>query len=60
MRPTARTPDDRWRGDTEFAFEKEAGNVKDAIEQFGIRYPCPGQQHGTWNAYGNEDWRLTT
>jgi cytochrome c biogenesis protein CcdA/thiol-disulfide isomerase/thioredoxin len=41
----------------EFAFEKEAGNVKDAIEQFGIRYPVVQDNNmGTWNAYGNEDW----
>jgi cytochrome c biogenesis protein CcdA/thiol-disulfide isomerase/thioredoxin len=41
----------------EFAFEKEAGNVKDAIEQFGIRYPVvQDNEMGTWNAYGNEDW----
>ena len=41
----------------EFAFEKEAGNVKDAIEQFGIHYPVVQDNNmGTWNAYGNEDW----
>ena len=39
----------------EFAFEKDAGNVKDAIEQFGIRYPVVQDNNmGTWNAYGNE------
>ncbi|HTA35076.1 MAG TPA: cytochrome c biogenesis protein/redoxin, partial [Solirubrobacteraceae bacterium] len=41
----------------EFAFEHEAGNVKDAIEQFGLRYPVvQDNDMGTWNAYGNEDW----
>jgi thiol-disulfide isomerase/thioredoxin len=41
----------------EFAFEKEASNVKDAIEQFGLRYPIvQDNEMGTWNAYGNEYW----
>jgi cytochrome c biogenesis protein CcdA/thiol-disulfide isomerase/thioredoxin len=41
----------------EFAFEKEAGNVKDAIEQFGLRYPIVQDNNmGTWNAYDNEYW----
>ncbi len=41
----------------EFAFEKEASNVEDAIEQFGIRYPVvQDNDMGTWNAYGNEYW----
>jgi cytochrome c biogenesis protein CcdA/thiol-disulfide isomerase/thioredoxin len=41
----------------EFAFEKDAGNVKDAIEQFGLRYPVvQDNEMGTWNAYGNEYW----
>ncbi len=41
----------------EFAFEKEAGNVKDAIEQFGIRYPVvQDNDQGTWDAYDNEYW----
>jgi cytochrome c biogenesis protein CcdA/thiol-disulfide isomerase/thioredoxin len=41
----------------EFAFEHDAGNVKDAIEQFGLRYPVvQDNDMGTWNAYGNEYW----
>ncbi len=41
----------------EFAFEKEASNVADAIAQFGLRYPIVQDNNmGTWNAYGNEYW----
>jgi cytochrome c biogenesis protein CcdA/thiol-disulfide isomerase/thioredoxin len=41
----------------EFAFEKDAGNVEDAIGQFGLRYPVVQDNNmGTWNAYGNEYW----
>jgi cytochrome c biogenesis protein CcdA/thiol-disulfide isomerase/thioredoxin len=41
----------------EFAFEHEAGNVQDAIDQFGLRYPVVQDNNmGTWNAYGNESW----
>jgi cytochrome c biogenesis protein CcdA/thiol-disulfide isomerase/thioredoxin len=41
----------------EFAFEHEAGNVRDAIGQFGLRYPVvQDNEMGTWNAYGNEYW----
>jgi cytochrome c biogenesis protein CcdA/thiol-disulfide isomerase/thioredoxin len=41
----------------EFAFEHEASNVKDAIDQFGLRYPVVQDNNmGTWNAYGNEYW----
>ena len=41
----------------EFPFEKEAANVKHAIESFGIRYPVvQDNEMGTWNAYGNEYW----
>jgi cytochrome c biogenesis protein CcdA/thiol-disulfide isomerase/thioredoxin len=41
----------------EFAFEKEAGNVENAIQQFGLRYPVvQDNEMGTWNAYGNEYW----
>jgi cytochrome c biogenesis protein CcdA/thiol-disulfide isomerase/thioredoxin len=41
----------------EFAFEHDASNVKDAIQQFGIRYPVVQDNNmGTWNAYGNEYW----
>jgi cytochrome c biogenesis protein CcdA/thiol-disulfide isomerase/thioredoxin len=41
----------------EFSFEKDASNVRDAIGQFGLRYPVvQDNQMGTWNAYGNEYW----
>jgi cytochrome c biogenesis protein CcdA/thiol-disulfide isomerase/thioredoxin len=41
----------------EFAFEHDAGNVANAIEQFGLRYPVVQDNNmGTWNAYGNEYW----
>jgi cytochrome c biogenesis protein CcdA/thiol-disulfide isomerase/thioredoxin len=41
----------------EFAFEKEASNVEDAISQFGLRYPIvQDNEMGTWNAYDNEYW----
>jgi cytochrome c biogenesis protein CcdA/thiol-disulfide isomerase/thioredoxin len=41
----------------EFAFEKIASNVKDAIEQFGLRYPVvQDNDMGTWNAYDNQYW----
>jgi cytochrome c biogenesis protein CcdA/thiol-disulfide isomerase/thioredoxin len=41
----------------EFAFEKDAGNVANAIQQFGLRYPVvQDNKLGTWNAYGNEYW----
>ena len=41
----------------EFAFEHDAGNVANAIGQFGLRYPVvQDNEMGTWNAYGNEYW----
>jgi cytochrome c biogenesis protein CcdA/thiol-disulfide isomerase/thioredoxin len=41
----------------EFAFEREAGNVSNAIGQFGLRYPVvQDNRMGTWNAYGNQAW----
>src|SRR6185437_9680429 len=41
----------------EFAFERDAGNVRDAIGQFGLRYPVvQDNRMGTWNAYGNQAW----
>ena len=41
----------------EFAFEHDAGNVANAIGQFGLRYPVAQDNHlGTWNAYGNQVW----
>jgi cytochrome c biogenesis protein CcdA/thiol-disulfide isomerase/thioredoxin len=41
----------------EFAFERDAGNVANAIGQFGLRYPVvQDNQMGTWNAYANQYW----
>ncbi len=41
----------------EFAFEHDAGNVANAIRQFGLRYPVVQDNNmGTWNAYQNEYW----
>ena len=41
----------------EFAFEHDAGNVANAIGQFGLRYPVvQDNDMGTWNAYGNQVW----
>ncbi len=41
----------------EFPFEREAGNVSNAISQFGLHYPVvQDNQMGTWNAYGNNAW----
>jgi cytochrome c biogenesis protein CcdA/thiol-disulfide isomerase/thioredoxin len=41
----------------EFQFEHEAGNVANAIRQFGLRYPVVQDNNmGTWNAYGNQYW----
>jgi cytochrome c biogenesis protein CcdA/thiol-disulfide isomerase/thioredoxin len=41
----------------EFPFEKDAGNVADAISRFGIQYPVVQDNDlGTWNAFGNQYW----
>ena len=41
----------------EFAFERDASNVANAIKQFGLRYPVvQDNDMGTWNAYGNAYW----
>jgi len=41
----------------EFAFEREAGNVKRAIAQNGLRYPvAQDNAYATWNAWGNQYW----
>jgi cytochrome c biogenesis protein CcdA/thiol-disulfide isomerase/thioredoxin len=41
----------------EFAFERDASNVANAIHQFGLRYPVvQDNEMGTWNAYGNQYW----
>jgi len=41
----------------EFAFERDANNIKYAIQKHGIRYPVPvDNEFQTWKAYGNEYW----
>jgi cytochrome c biogenesis protein CcdA/thiol-disulfide isomerase/thioredoxin len=41
----------------EFSFEKEAGNVQNAIRSFGIRYPVVQDNNlATWSAWGNQYW----
>jgi cytochrome c biogenesis protein CcdA/thiol-disulfide isomerase/thioredoxin len=41
----------------EFPFEKEAGNVEQAIASNGLTYPvAQDNDYGTWNAYGNQYW----
>jgi cytochrome c biogenesis protein CcdA/thiol-disulfide isomerase/thioredoxin len=41
----------------EFPFEKDAGNVRAAVAQDGIRYPvAQDNDYATWNAYANQYW----
>jgi cytochrome c biogenesis protein CcdA/thiol-disulfide isomerase/thioredoxin len=41
----------------EFPFEKDAGNVRSAVAQNGIRYPvAQDNEYATWNAYQNQYW----
>lgn len=41
----------------EFPFERDAGNVEDAIERAGIEFPVvQDNEYGTWDAYGNQYW----
>ncbi|MDQ3103265.1 MAG: cytochrome c biogenesis protein DipZ [Actinomycetota bacterium] len=41
----------------EFPFERDPGNVADAIEQNGLTYPVvQDNDYGTWNAFGNQYW----
>jgi cytochrome c biogenesis protein CcdA/thiol-disulfide isomerase/thioredoxin len=41
----------------EFPFEKDAGNVADAIARNGIRYPVvQDNDYKTWDAYRNQYW----
>ena len=41
----------------EFPFEKDAGNVEEAIDRNGIEYPVAQDNDlATWNAYGNQYW----
>ncbi len=41
----------------EFDFEHDQTNVKNAIKQYGIKYPVvQDNEYQTWNAYGNLYW----
>ncbi len=41
----------------EFEFEKDSGNVRDAIFDFGIKYPVMQDNNfATWRAYSNRFW----
>jgi cytochrome c biogenesis protein CcdA/thiol-disulfide isomerase/thioredoxin len=41
----------------EFPFERDPGNVRDAIAQNGLHYPvAQDNDYATWNAYGNQYW----
>jgi len=41
----------------EFSFERDAGNVRDAIAQSRLRYPvAQDNDYRTWNAWGNRYW----
>jgi thiol-disulfide isomerase/thioredoxin len=64
--PYLRAWDERYRGagltivgvhTPEFAFEKSAANVADAISANRLRYPVvQDNEFGTWNAFGNQYW----
>ena len=41
----------------EFPFERDAGNVAEAIDQNELRYPvAQDNEYGTWDAYANQYW----
>jgi thiol-disulfide isomerase/thioredoxin len=41
----------------EFPFERDPGNVADAIERNGLTYPVvQDNDYGTWDAFGNQYW----
>ncbi len=41
----------------EFAFERDANNIKKALKQHKITYPVPvDNEYKTWNAYDNQYW----
>ena len=64
--PYLKAWDERYRDDglvivgvhtPEFPFERDAGNVADAIGQSGLRYAvAQDNDYATWNAYGNQYW----
>jgi thiol-disulfide isomerase/thioredoxin len=41
----------------EYTFERDTGNLKKAIQRYGIDYPvAQDNAYATWNAYGNQYW----
>ena len=41
----------------EFPFERDTGNVENAVEDNGLTYPVvQDNDYGTWNAFGNQYW----
>ncbi len=41
----------------EFPYEKQVGNIKQALKKHGITYPVPvDNDYQTWKAYNNEYW----
>lgn len=41
----------------EFPFERDAGNVEDAIKRAGIKYPvAQDNDYTVWNSYANQYW----
>jgi len=41
----------------EFAFEHDPGNVSEAVQRLGVRYPVAlDGDYGTWNAWSNQYW----
>lgn len=64
--PALKAWDERYRDDgltivgvhtPEFSFERDAENVREAIERSGLEYPvAQDNAYGTWNAWGNQYW----
>jgi thiol-disulfide isomerase/thioredoxin len=45
----------------EFEYEKDAGNVKSAVDRLGISYPVAlDSDNATWKLYGNRYWPRQT
>ncbi|MDR5760349.1 thioredoxin family protein [Caballeronia sp. LZ035] len=41
----------------EFGFERDTGNLKKAVQRYGIDFPvAQDNAYATWNAYGNQYW----
>ena len=44
----------------EFAFERESGNVKEAVSELGVTFAVPiDSDHAIWSAFGNQYWPAT-